>query len=153
MRLEALWFCHFQSGAAIYLAGDLLDVGDNIRLELFPNSLADGAFYQDFNSDTWSVPNDFFSLGMAFRASPTIWSDDLQGVVRLTALSGSINVDHIFVGVIRALPTGNTGAEFGQTFDFPSVPLPAALPLFATGLGALGLLGWRRTRKHAAQLP
>jgi len=29
-------------------------------------------------------------------------------------------------------------------------PLPAALPLFATGLGALGLLGWRRMRKQAA---
>jgi hypothetical protein len=27
------------------------------------------------------------------------------------------------------------------------IPLPAALPLFATGLGALGLLGWRRKRK------
>ena len=27
------------------------------------------------------------------------------------------------------------------------VPLPSALPLFATGLGALGLLGWRRKRK------
>lgn len=27
------------------------------------------------------------------------------------------------------------------------VPLPAALPLFASGLGALGLLGWRRKRK------
>jgi hypothetical protein len=30
------------------------------------------------------------------------------------------------------------------------VPLPAALPLFATGLGALGLLGWRRKRKTQA---
>jgi hypothetical protein len=28
-------------------------------------------------------------------------------------------------------------------------PLPAALPLFATGLGALGLIGWRRKRKAA----
>jgi hypothetical protein len=27
-----------------------------------------------------------------------------------------------------------------------SQPLPTALPLFATGLGALGLLGWRRKR-------
>ena len=26
-------------------------------------------------------------------------------------------------------------------------PIPAALPLFATGLGAFGLLGWRRKRK------
>ena len=29
-------------------------------------------------------------------------------------------------------------------------PLPAALPLFATGLGALGLMGWRRKRKARA---
>ncbi|MGB7656833.1 MAG: hypothetical protein WBL96_00635 [Pseudolabrys sp.] len=29
-------------------------------------------------------------------------------------------------------------------------PLPAALPLFATGLGALGLIGWWRKRKAAA---
>jgi hypothetical protein len=31
-------------------------------------------------------------------------------------------------------------------------PLPAALPLFATSLGALGLLGWRRKRKAAAAI-
>jgi hypothetical protein len=31
-----------------------------------------------------------------------------------------------------------------------TTPLPAALPLFATGLGALGLLGWRRKRKAQA---
>ncbi len=29
-----------------------------------------------------------------------------------------------------------------------TTPIPAALPLFATGLGALGLLGWRRKRKN-----
>jgi hypothetical protein len=31
-----------------------------------------------------------------------------------------------------------------------ATPLPAALPLFATGLGGLGLLGWRRKRKAQA---
>jgi hypothetical protein len=30
-----------------------------------------------------------------------------------------------------------------------TTPLPASLPLFASGLGALGLLGWRRKRKAA----
>ena len=30
------------------------------------------------------------------------------------------------------------------------VPLPAALPLFAGGLGVMGLLGWRRKRKQVA---
>ncbi len=31
-------------------------------------------------------------------------------------------------------------------------PLPAALPLFATGAGLIGLLGWRRKRKAAAAI-
>ena len=35
---------------------------------------------------------------------------------------------------------------FGLTGNIHT-PLPAALPLFASGLGALGLLGWRRKRK------
>jgi hypothetical protein len=29
-------------------------------------------------------------------------------------------------------------------------PLPSGLPLFASGLGALGLLGWRRKRKRVS---
>ena len=39
-----------------------------------------------------------------------------------------------------------TDSENSQT------PLPAALPLFATGLGALGLLGWRRKKKAATAM-
>jgi hypothetical protein len=35
----------------------------------------------------------------------------------------------------------------GELTVTQTTPLPAALPLFATGLGALGLLGWRRKRK------
>jgi hypothetical protein len=31
-----------------------------------------------------------------------------------------------------------------------ATPLPAALPLFASGLGAMGFFGWRRKRKAAA---
>jgi hypothetical protein len=38
----------------------------------------------------------------------------------------------------------------GQVVVPSGVPLPGALPLFATGLGALGLLGWRRKRKTQA---
>jgi hypothetical protein len=41
-------------------------------------------------------------------------------------------------------PLGSFEFALGVT----QVPLPAALPLFATGLGALGLLGWWRKRKN-----
>lgn len=40
----------------------------------------------------------------------------------------------------------------GLNADFAPIqqtPLPAALPLFASGLGALGFLGWRRKKKAA----
>jgi hypothetical protein len=49
-------------------------------------------------------------------------------------------------------------ADTAHTYDNPGIwsaatiesatPLPAALPLFATGLGAFGLLSWRRKRKN-----
>ena len=38
------------------------------------------------------------------------------------------------------------------TFTLATTPIPAALPLFATGLGGLGLFGWRRKRKQIAAL-
>ena len=45
-----------------------------------------------------------------------------------------------------------SGPSGSWSDDIPPVatPLPAALPLFATGLGVLGLLGWRRKRKAQA---
>jgi hypothetical protein len=59
------------------------------------------------------------------------------GIARLVISNtgGGIEIDHVQYGLL-AVP--------GE------VPLPAALPLFATGLGALGLLGWRRKRKNVA---
>lgn len=59
-------------------------------------------------------------------------------------------------GVYCLLGPGDTGA--GDPFvtvsfyltPVAATPLPATLPLFATGLGAMGLLGWRRKKKAAA---
>jgi hypothetical protein len=45
---------------------------------------------------------------------------------------------------------GGNFIQIGSADFTPPVntPLPAALPLFATGFGALGLLGWRRKWKQ-----
>jgi hypothetical protein len=48
--------------------------------------------------------------------------------------------------------TWGTGADQSFTLEIGTTPLPAALPLFVTGLGAIGLLGWRRNRKNAAAI-
>lgn len=39
---------------------------------------------------------------------------------------------------------------FQLTGPVAATPIPAALPLFATGVGAIGLFGWRRKRKPKA---
>jgi hypothetical protein len=78
-----------------------------------------------------------------------------------TALPTSLNLADFITPRFSLLEEDDlvTGAPFGVLgleFDVTNVsvgsetPLPAALPLFATGLGAFGLLGWRRKRKDAA---
>ena len=55
------------------------------------------------------------------------------------------------LGILGTTPFNGGGLDFStitiNTSDSVTTPLPAALPLFATGLGALGLVGWRRKRK------
>jgi len=51
----------------------------------------------------------------------------------------------------NAGPGTQINASFNNSTTPPNpIPLPAALPLFATGLGGLGLLSWRRKRKAQA---
>jgi hypothetical protein len=64
-------------------------------------------------------------------------------------------VDFIVEGVISASPFNGIAVTdhivvTGVTPPVMTTPLPAALPLFATALGALGLLGWRRKKKTVA---
>ena len=54
------------------------------------------------------------------------------------------NVDNFTIGINNANTTYDFEAAAAAT------PLPAALPLFASGLGAMGFIGWRRKRKALA---
>jgi hypothetical protein len=86
-----------------------------------------------------------------------------------TATGGTINLDVIDLigsGVLAGVtgsgtafgtvvfnspgPPTNFDGTFDVTVNATLTPLPAAHPLFASGLGAMGLLGWRRKRKDAA---
>jgi hypothetical protein len=58
--------------------------------------------------------------------------------------SGYLNL----LGLPNGSPNNQTVIEIGsiEVFAIVDTPIPAALPLFATGLGLMGLLGWRRKR-------
>ena len=92
-----------------------------------------------------------------------VWGSSTSATSGYTQLVTNSNVDNTFFALSTLCPTCNyfyvgidqnaiSGANvlLEEISAVSTVPLPAALPLFATGLGALGLLGWRRKRKVAA---
>jgi hypothetical protein len=89
-----------------------------------------------------SAPRSIVAPGTPFPAGVT----DLQGWTR----DDSIDPDWLRVGT--DIVGGATPPTFNFAFSLSGdvVPLPATLPLFASGLGVLGLLGWRRKRKAAS---
>ena len=71
--------------------------------------------------------------------------------------STTTNLVHVFRGVTDtyfvnvagdadATSTSLLSASW-ETTDLVATPLPAALPLYAAGMGLLGFLGWRKRRK------
>lgn len=82
-------------------------------------------------------------------------STDTNRYILMTNIAGGV-FDEVILGSCYL-----SGAGCVNAFEFdnvswgpenaapPQVPLPAALPLFATGLGVMGLLGWRRKRSTA----
>ena len=123
-----------------------------------------------------SVPFVFQSLVDADRLNGTITFSFLQDGTPTPKFFGTMLVNSVMgdaaftaafmMGEIlninlttQALSSGNTleSVAEGNRANAPigsglvsTIPLPGALPLFATGLGTLGLLSWRRKRKAAA---
>ena len=46
--------------------------------------------------------------------------------------------------------TAQTLATLQEGLQSRQLPIPAALPLFASGIGGLGFMAWRRKRKARA---
>ena len=94
-----------------------------------------------------------------YPASLVFYSTDSFGTLADTGLPSSryTNLVSLAEGaneITFYTPTANQPgfvAGFAVEYEILSAtPLPTALPLFATGIGGLGLLGWRRKRKAQA---
>lgn len=62
---------------------------------------------------------------------------------------GNLGPGTHYLQVLREDHGGATGYDVSVTGDVAAVPVPAALPLLASGLGAMGFAGWRRKRRAA----
>ena len=115
------------------MVGQTWAIFDNTSVQLLGFEMAGARLLDVFNAAfaTYNLATPIDVTGLPFAPSappnPLGW-DTTAGPFIIT---GGVDRSGTFTAVI---PT----------------PIPGALPLFATGLGALGLLGWRRKRKNAA---
>ena len=86
------------------------------------------------------VVNNFDVLGEAITFAS--FQSDLGSFHLILALNPTINSGILFDNAVQH--------GLGGAISFEATPLPAALPLFASGASVLGFLGWRRKRKAQA---
>jgi hypothetical protein len=110
---------------------------------------------------TWGVSGTLTSPSGCFGATCTIETNPVTGsgeVYRAnfsgTGTNPSFSTSVFPFGVLGTSGAFSDAADLNE-YQFgielrAATPLPAALPLFATGIGGLGLLGWRRKRKARA---
>lgn len=90
------------------------------------------------------IPVSFFFLRLDDSTDSVFSTADSLPLALALALFDSNSFGIFFQDEERSIGGHITGISTSE------VPLPAALPLFATGLGIMGLLGWRRRRKGTA---
>jgi hypothetical protein len=112
----------------------------------FDNEISLG-FYAGFTGESAWVPGENEILVLAI-------DDAFLTRILLTSPSGFISIDGFDPvedeGFDQTKQFEISGLEAVNDQELSSVPLPPALPLFATGLAALGFMHWRRRRRKSA---
>ncbi len=102
---------------------------------------------------TWTVDAGAYTETLTSIFASSTGADNLELLLTGT-ISGpgfDPNSPAFFLVTVNQVASGAINWSGTESSINPlGTPLPAAMPLFATGLGALGLLGWRRKRKNAA---
>jgi hypothetical protein len=115
-----------------------------------------GAFTDSFSGTTVDSDSGFpiplsASSGVLYAISESVGLISFtDGPVRLQIDGGAGPSGFFFEDTING-PIASFSSPF-PIAELAATPLPAAFPLFAIGLGAMGLFGWRKKRKNAAAI-
>ena len=129
-------------------------IGSGVEFGYSDGANTDTADFSDTQLTLMDVSDSFFrgSLSVAYIFTDTAFigktissvSDDFPSAV-IASIVGDVLTLNMPAFEITQSET------FQATFDIAgTTPLPAALPLFMSGCGVLGLFAWRRKKKPAA---
>jgi hypothetical protein len=135
-------------------AGDNDSASASLRISGGPvngnpsGAISDQAFV-DPSITTFSSAN-FTENGTYLLATNTIYTVALLASVSSNPSVGGFDTLSAFVDPQFIVPIGYSLEFSDGVGNGATTPIPAALPLFLSGLGTMGLLGWRRKRKTQA---
>ena len=116
----------------VHFVNDLFGPGDLIRLEMFEDSPAGGRVVG--RNITGTSPERITETSLLFsRPETPIFWEDLQGAVRLTVLSGSVDLDRV------GFTTEYRGTLYGN-----AVPVPEPAMWGLLSIGGLVILLFKR---------
>jgi hypothetical protein len=103
--------------------------------------------------NTWNLTFDFATQTYSIILNGTTLDSNVAFCGGNAQTCSGVPVSAYGDGFFDTFP-GTVPNDIGymDNYSVSSRPIPAALPLFATGLGGMGLLGWRRKRKNAAAI-
>jgi Ice-binding-like len=135
------------NGAFVFVIGSTLTTasGSVVNVSGVPGS--GSAVVWDVGSSATLGTSTAFLGNILALDSITMNTGASIGCGRAIARNDAVTMD---TNTISNHCTASASGFSGGSNGIIVTPLPAALPLFATGLGALGLLGWRRKRKAQA---
>lgn len=148
---DSSWRWDLQSSDTVTLNGAPLFINSAMSIQLYGSAVSTSILPLAFAHYTLGIFQ-IQALAVDLKSGASYYGP-LNSLIQVDAaanftFSGIIDISNSNYWITDA--TGHAVVIPFTATPPAATPIPAALPLFATGLGAMGLLGWRRKRKAAA---
>ncbi len=125
----------------------------NDETEALSLNFAQEVYNLKLTFSNWDSANDQLTVEVQDLDSPLLRKDDASKELKVDkdgvlAIEGGLL--HLLISVPKNIDSTKTALKSASwKTELSTVPLPAALPLYAAGMGVLGFLGWRKKRRSA----